>query len=68
MSIKGFLRGVRAVASKPDYLKNITPEELAERRRQSANRNMFGIQILDPPKPHPYKAPKSHRDSDSASE
>jgi hypothetical protein len=68
MSIKGFLRGLRAIGSKPDYLRNMTPEELAERRRRSANQNMFGIQIFDPPKPHPYKAPKPHRDKGSAAD
>jgi hypothetical protein len=68
MSIKGFLRGVRAVASKPEYLKNMTPEQLAERRRRIANQNMFAIQMFEPPEPHRYKAPKRQRDRDSASE
>jgi hypothetical protein len=44
--------------STPDYVRNVTPEERAERRRQDANRNMFAIQMFDMPKPRPYKAPK----------
>jgi hypothetical protein len=68
MSIRGFLQSLRAIGSKPDYLKNMTPEELAERRRRRANQNWFGIQIFDPPKPRSYKAPKSHVDKGSASD
>lgn len=57
MSVKSILRALRLVISKPERLQELTPEELAERRRRSANRNWFGIQIFDPPKPRAYKAP-----------
>ena len=57
MSVKSIVRGLRLVTSKPERLQELTPEELAERRRRSANQQMFGIQIFDPPKPRPYKAP-----------
>lgn len=59
MHIRGFLGWLRSVTSTPDYLRNMTPEERGERRRQDANRNMFAIQIFDMPKARPYKAPKS---------
>jgi hypothetical protein len=63
----GFLRWLRTVASTPDYVRNMTPEERAERRRRDANLNMFGIQIFDMPTARPYKAPKpvERRDDDS---
>jgi hypothetical protein len=66
MSWKGFMRGLRAVMSEPDYLRTMTPEQRAERRRQSARQQMFAVQMFDPPKPHPCKAaaPRSH-DEDS---
>ena len=64
MSLKGFRRWLRLTTSTPDYVRNMTPEELAERRRRSANQNMFGIQIFDPPNPRPYKAPKPREDSE----
>jgi len=63
--MKALLRWLRPDFSGPDYLKDMTPEELEERRRRSANRNMFGIQMFDMPKPRPYKAPWSHDDGES---
>ena len=63
--MKALLRWLRPDFSRPDYLKDMTPEEVEERRRRSANRNMFGIQMFDMPKPRPYKAPWSHDDGGS---
>jgi hypothetical protein len=47
----GFLTWLRSVTSEPEYLRAMTPEERAERRRQDANRNMFAVQMFDMPKP-----------------
>jgi hypothetical protein len=57
MSWKGFMRGLRAVMPEPDYLRKLTPEQRAERTRQSARQNMFAVQMFDPPEPRPYKEP-----------
>jgi hypothetical protein len=67
MSWKGFLRWLRpdfSAVRQPTYLKDLTPEERAERRRRSANLNWFGIQMFDPPPAHPHKAPWSSDDGE----
>ncbi|MHB8241091.1 MAG: hypothetical protein ACYDHN_03780 [Solirubrobacteraceae bacterium] len=67
MNWSGFLRWLRPELSsnrRPDAVQSMTPEELTQRRRRSANRNMFGVQIFDPPPPRPYRDPWSDEDRD----
>lgn len=68
MTWRGFLQWLRPDFSgrrQPGSVRNMTPEELAERRRRSANMNMFGIQIFDLPPSRPYKAPWPDEDEDA---
>ena len=60
----GFLRWLRSSVSTPDYVRAMTPEERAERRRRDANRNMFAVQMFDLPKAQPRKAPELPAKSD----
>jgi hypothetical protein len=64
MSWKGFVRGLRATFSEPDYLRRMTPEERAERSDRIARQNLFALQMLDLPKRQvaPTKTPRSTED------
>ena len=50
----------------PLTLRKLTPEQRAERTRQSARQNMFAVQMFDPPEPRPYKEPSVPPDDKGA--